>query len=398
MRILFNNLLKRKPKSTMRPVALLMMMLLTSLSFAQEPAIQFKIVNSIYAYQGYESSAELKALIDSSEQICLTSLTSTQWFGRSTCSITTTNNGYYLKVNFNAVSAGDWEFRLGPDFGRGGVMFLDGQVVASVVDDLWWGYSWNSIHELIQSGPQSLSAGAHTLEIFGFENCCGGLMTLQYKEPGAQWNNITTDNIAGYPDGDGDYISDNDDNCPTQYNPNQEDSDYDGIGDVCDTCPNDENNDSDGDDICGDLDNCPFDANPDQQDLDGDGIGDLCDDDIDGDGILNDQDNCPYAYNADQADFDGDGVGDVCDMDADGDGVLDVDDACLSTPLGEIVDEYGCSIWQNCPCDNNWKNHGAYIKCVVTSVRDFIEKGLLVEEDTGPIVSDAAQTDCGKKK
>ena len=48
-----------------------------------------------------------------------------------------------------------------------------------------------------------------------------------------------------------------------------------------------EDEDTDGDGIMSSVDNCPFVANPDQKDTNGNGIGDACDDDIDGDDILN---------------------------------------------------------------------------------------------------------------
>jgi len=58
--------------------------------------------------------------------------------------------------------------------------------------------------------------------------------------------------------------------------------------------------DLDGDLVTDDIDNCPCVYNPDQTDSDGDDIGDECD-------------NCPGVYNPGQADSDGDNIGDYCE-------------------------------------------------------------------------------------
>lgn len=168
-------------------------------------------------------------------------------------------------------------------------------------------------------------------------------------------------------DSDNDGIGDSCDNCPNKYNPLQNDSDGDGVGDECDNCldtPNPDQSDPDNDGLGDECDNCPNIFNPYQLDSDGDGIGNECDPDIDGDGIPNEEDgdmdcdgvpneedncpttynpsqidsdedgigdicdNCPLVYNPDQTDTDGDGVGDECDPDIDGDGIPNEYDNC----------------------------------------------------------------------
>lgn len=95
-------------------------------------------------------------------------------------------------------------------------------------------------------------------------------------------------------DADGDGIADDEDLCPSVFDPirpldNGEQADFDGddVGDACDVCP-----------LNAGTSTC---APPDP-------------DDRDADGTPNDEDNCPELANADQADADSDGKGDVCDL------------------------------------------------------------------------------------
>jgi hypothetical protein len=156
--------------------------------------------------------------------------------------------------------------------------------------------------------------------------------------------------------------------------------------------------DRDNDGVPNVDDNCPDLANSSQANQDGDAAGDACDDDDDNDGIADAADNCPLAYNPDQADYDGDNIGNVCDRDADGDGVNDGMDACLATPVAAVVDATGCAIADLCPCENDWKNHGAYVRCVAHAAEQFLVAGLIGTSEKDATVANAGQSACGSKR
>jgi hypothetical protein len=272
----------RARRHVLNPAALFFTAVLASLTaMAQAPTIDFTTASSSYVYGGSESRDVLVTRIATSPLYCQESLSAAVLFGGTStpCGlIGNQNHGYYLDVRFHvpAANAGSWSFRLGSDFGNGGTLFVDGVKLASANYDIWWNYNWSS-SAVMSANNVTLPAGNHRVEVIGFENCCAGEMTLQYRVGNGAWQDVSIANLTPPPDADDDGVLDANDNCPAMANPNQANADGDALGDVCDACPADAANDTDADGVCGNVDNCSALANPGQEDADGDGVGDACD-------------------------------------------------------------------------------------------------------------------------
>ena len=216
------------------------------------------------------------------------------------------------------------------------------------------------------------SGGGTDETVFMFELAEAGHYTIT---AGLYSHNILEDEksivICVIKDRDGDGVSDTEDNCPDVYNPEQGDSDGDGLGDACDSeyyCESDSDCQAVVCTCHGCVVRCLSDmscamcdvACPVEEPLPGCRCVDnvctvapncedyhygtcpegcirtcvpscpVCDDcngpgscvsdvDSDGDGLADSLDNCPDGPNPNQADSDADGVGDACDCPCNGD-------------------------------------------------------------------------------
>lgn len=90
------------------------------------------------------------------------------------------NDAFKATVTFGVADAGVWSFRSGVDFGLGGAMFLDGVAQTFKTNDMWWAGNYSNPSQYL-SFSNALTAGNHTLTIYGLEWCCSGPQQAQFK-------------------------------------------------------------------------------------------------------------------------------------------------------------------------------------------------------------------------
>lgn len=93
------------------------------------------------------------------------------------------NIAFRYTVDFSAAGNGAWNFRVGPDFGKGGAVFLDGALMGFKTNNMWWAGSYTNPTQDFEF-LANLTSGNHQLKIYGLEDCCDGTQQAQFKATG----------------------------------------------------------------------------------------------------------------------------------------------------------------------------------------------------------------------
>lgn len=109
---------------------------------------------------------------------------------QGTCGGPGSDVAFHFAVDFNATTAGAWNFRFGVDFGLGGAVFLDGVAVAYNANDMWWAGSYADPSQFF-SLAAILATGNHHIDVYGLEHCCDGAQQGQYSQDGQTWTTFS---------------------------------------------------------------------------------------------------------------------------------------------------------------------------------------------------------------
>lgn len=98
----------------------------------------------------------------------------------------------HVTVPFTTTSAGSWHFEVGPDYGHGSEMVVDGAVVSTRWYDIYAGGNLDNTGEILDA-TVTLAPGVHTVEVYGSEPCCDGAWAARYQLVGApSWTALQT--------------------------------------------------------------------------------------------------------------------------------------------------------------------------------------------------------------
>ena len=106
-----------------------------------------------------------------------------------------------MSATLNIKDAGNYEFRVGTDWGRGGGVALfetsTNTLLQEMVDpsDIWWSNNWNH-GDVIYTSYNFAANTEYTIMWVGFEGCCAGSSTIQFSYEGSPFQLANVNNLT----------------------------------------------------------------------------------------------------------------------------------------------------------------------------------------------------------
>ncbi len=88
----------------------------------------------------------------------------------------------------------NWVFDFGLDAGLGMALYLDGSLVKSTSDDLWWATNWNN-SDVFSVELNDLNRDNKVIDIYWAEHCCSGVNSIRFKNDAGQINALSVANV-----------------------------------------------------------------------------------------------------------------------------------------------------------------------------------------------------------
>ncbi len=100
----------------------------------------------------------------------------------------------HLGISFFTAGSGGWDFQAGLDAHYGAAFYINGNLITSRSDDLWWARSWDS-GDILNINGHVLSAGNHMLDIYWAEKCCDGPSSVRFRANDEVWQSLSADTL-----------------------------------------------------------------------------------------------------------------------------------------------------------------------------------------------------------
>lgn len=175
----------------------------SALALAVAPAqafeIDYSVHSSSYQVNGSETAAQLVSAFNASSPVVCDGMSLTGFTNISSNSLCGGGNSdlaFRIDLGFNLGESQDISFRAGMDWGRGGGVIADDNLVYLTTDDIWWSYNWSNSD--VFTITDTFAAGSHEVSWIGFEGCCNGMSSLQFKVGSGEWMDLNATNFAEF--------------------------------------------------------------------------------------------------------------------------------------------------------------------------------------------------------